>query len=92
MIAIVGSTTSFLVGIAWGGTKYPWSSPKTLIPVTVGAAGIVATVLFEIYVATVPFLRVSLFRNRSAVIGYTGTVLQGMMVGIRLHSKRIRLS
>jgi hypothetical protein len=80
MIAVVASTTSFLVGIAWGGTKYPWTDPRTLVPIVAGIVGSVATILYEIYVANRPFLRVSLFRSRSAVIGYAGTVLQGMMV------------
>ena len=45
-----------------------------------GFVGVVTTILYEVYLAHNPFLRKSLFQNRSTIISYAGTLQQGMMV------------
>ena len=77
----IASTCSFLIGVTWGGSKYPWSSWRTLVPIIVGLAGVAATISWERYVASRPFLRLELFNSISAVVAYTGAVLQGLLVG-----------
>lgn len=69
-LLFVGSTTSFLLGLSWGGIQHPWGSVKTLAPILFGVAGIVAFVLFEAYLATEPLIPLSLFSNRTANISY----------------------
>ena len=76
----VSSTCSFLIGITWGGTQYPWSSWRTLTPLIVGFAGIIGTILWECYGAPTPFLRLELFNSYSAVSAYIGAALQGLLV------------
>ena len=76
----ISGTCSFLIGITWGGVQYPWSSWRTLLPIILGLAGIAATLIWERYGASRPFLRLELFNNYSALAAYTGAVLQGLMV------------
>jgi len=74
------SITTLLVGLSWGGNGYAWSSAATLCPIVLGIAGLVASVMWERYGARQPFLRLSIFNNRSAVIVYFITILQSLTV------------
>lgn len=76
----IASTTSFLIGLTWGGSQYPWSSWRTLVPIIVGAAGFLAMVVWERYWASKPFLRLELFNSYSAIVAYSCAVLQGLLV------------
>lgn len=76
----IASMTLFLVAICWGGSQYAWSDAHTIVPLILGCAGLVATALYESFVATEPFIRRSLFRNRTATIVYIGGGLQGLVV------------
>src|SRR5437868_5315072 len=44
----VASTTSFLIPVTWGGIMYPWSHWRTLVPLTLGAVGMIGFVFYEI--------------------------------------------
>nr|OQO07289.1 hypothetical protein B0A51_17972 [Rachicladosporium sp. CCFEE 5018] len=77
---LIVSATSFLVGISWGGNQFAWRSAAVLVPLLVGAAGIFGTVLYERKYAKIPFLRWSLFQERSAVAACVCTVLQGFLL------------
>ncbi|KAI4732836.1 WD40 repeat-like protein [Aureobasidium sp. EXF-12298] len=80
IILSIASTTLFLVGISWGGTEYPWSSATTLCPLLIGLAGVVLTVIYETKYAAIPFLRMSVFNNWSAIAAYACTVLMAFSV------------
>ncbi len=77
----ISSTCILLIGLTWGGSEYPWSSWRTLVPIIIGLAGIVATVMWERYGAPRPFLHLELFNSFSALAAYTGALLQGLLVG-----------
>ncbi|KAL9616039.1 MAG: hypothetical protein Q9160_009040 [Pyrenula sp. 1 TL-2023] len=76
----VASTCSFLIGVTWGGSQYPWTSWQTLVPIFIGLAGVVATVGWERFGAVRPFLRLELFNTYSALAAYIGGALQGLLV------------
>ena len=76
----IGSTTSFLIGVTWGGIQFIWSSWRTLLPIIAGTVGLAATVVWEKLGTKHPFIRLSLFNSYSAVAAYFGTVLQGLAV------------
>jgi MFS family permease len=76
----VGSMTSFLIPLTWGGVMYSWSSWRTLVPLLVGVAGLVAFCFFEAYLAPEPLLRLSVFSNRTANLAYLTTTLHGMIL------------
>ena len=78
----IGGSASFLVGLAWGGIQYPWNDFQVLLPLLLGVAGIVFAVTWELKGAIEPFLRLSLFRNRTAVSAYLCGTIQGIIVSI----------
>lgn len=76
----VASMTSFLIAISWGGVQEPWGSWRTIVPLLLGAFGLVLTGLWESYRAKEPFLRRSLFHCPSAFAAYLGAFIQGLLV------------
>ncbi|KAI0803757.1 major facilitator superfamily transporter [Xylaria sp. FL0064] len=80
ILIFTGSITSFLIAVSWGGTQYPWNSAATLAPLIIGVIGIIATGFYEAYVAKFPFLRKSLFHDRSSVVGYIAGGMQGIIL------------
>ena len=76
----VASTTSFLIPITWGGVIYSWSAWRTLVPLILGAFGLIGFVFYEAYVAAEPLVRLSVFTNRTGVLGYTTTFIHGMIL------------
>ncbi|KAI1185530.1 major facilitator superfamily transporter [Nemania serpens] len=75
-----GSATSFLIAVSWGGSEYEWSSAETLVPLIVGFAGLLATLVYEKLWAKQPFLRHSLYYNSSSVVAYVCGSIQGMVM------------
>ena len=76
----VGSLTSFLMGITWGGVDFPWSSFRTLAPLLIGVLGIGATFTWEIWGAKQPFMRLFIFDSLSTVAIYFCAMMQGLLV------------
>ncbi|KAI1396448.1 major facilitator superfamily transporter [Hypoxylon fuscum] len=76
----MGSATAFLIAISWGGTQYAWDSAATLAPLIIGLVGMIATIIYEVYVAKSPFLRKDLFRDMSSIVTYIAACLQGLML------------
>ena len=79
-ILFTGSMTSFLIAIASGGVEFAWNSFRTLVPLMVGAVGIFIALVWEVWGTKTPFLRLFLFKNRSACLAYTCAALQGFLV------------
>ena len=50
------------------------------MPLVIGLVGMVATILYENYLAKDPFFRQSLFHNISSVVIYVAAAIQGLMV------------
>ncbi|KAI1613464.1 major facilitator superfamily domain-containing protein [Exophiala viscosa] len=59
-VLFIGSSTSFLVALSWGGTQEPWGSFRKLVPLILGAVGLGATMVWEGLCAKEPFLRKSI--------------------------------
>ncbi|KAL8920901.1 MAG: hypothetical protein Q9172_004288 [Xanthocarpia lactea] len=74
------SATSFLIPITWGSVMYPWSSWHTLVPLTLGVAGLLAFCLYEAKFASATLLPLRLFKNRTTTISYFGTFIHGMIL------------
>lgn len=84
-VIFVGSTTSFLIPLTWGGVQYAWTSWRTLVPLIIGAAGLVGFVLYERFVAEEPLIRLSIFGNRTAAISYFIDVIHGLCLWCLLY-------
>lgn len=79
-VLFIGSTTSFLIPITWGGVSYAWDSWRVLVPLIIGIVGLVVFVVFEEYVAKEPLIRLDVFKNRTAAASYFETTLHGMIL------------
>lgn len=79
-VLFVGSVTSFLIPLTWGGVMYPWDSWRTLVPLIVGAVGLVGFMLYESFLAAEPSIPPSIFATRTAVVSYIETVLHGLVL------------
>ncbi|KAI0023350.1 major facilitator superfamily transporter [Xylariomycetidae sp. FL0641] len=79
-LLFTASATSFLVAISWGGNENPWGSAQTLVPLILGLLGLVVTVAYEVYFAKQPFLRRSLWHDRTATVTYMAGGIQGIVM------------
>lgn len=77
--------TSFLIPLTWGGIMYDWSSWRSLVPLIMGALGILGFCLYEKYVAIEPAIRLTIFRNRTANLAYFTTTLHGLILWCLLY-------
>ena len=53
-VLIIVSTTSIVVGLTWGGIRYPWLSAHVLSPLVVGFIGLGGFIIYEIYFCKPP--------------------------------------
>ncbi|KAK1831048.1 major facilitator superfamily domain-containing protein, partial [Podospora conica] len=81
----VAGTTSFLIGISWGGVQYPWKSARVLTPIIIGVFGVVLCVFWEVFFAKEPILRPSLFSSSSAILMYICALFQGLILFCALY-------
>ena len=74
-VSIVGIMVMVLLGLNFGGTAYPWNSPKVICLVVVGVLMVVLFLFNEGRLARYPIMPLGLFRHRSNVacltIGFT---------------------
>lgn len=84
IILFAGSTTTLLIGISWGGTTYPWKSAQTIVPIIIGAIGLIALSFWEVYAClSEPIFPAKLFKN---VRGFTMVLVTEFVCGMLLIS------
>ncbi|OSC98129.1 iron permease [Trametes coccinea BRFM310] len=76
---LVGSTTSFLIAMTWAGLRFAWSSAHVLAPLIIGAIGLVAFFLIELFWLKRPTVPSFLFTSRTTFSGYLGTFFHGIV-------------
>ncbi|KAJ5760831.1 hypothetical protein N7520_007987 [Penicillium odoratum] len=76
----IASLSVFLIGLSWGGVQYSWSSYQTLLPLCLGVVGLVATVLWEFFGTSHPFIRLSILTDRSSLAVYIAAIVQGTIM------------
>jgi hypothetical protein len=76
----IGSFTSFLVGLSFGGVQHPWTSAATLAPLVVGVAGIGAFLGWQVYRKPHSLLPMSIFYNWSAIAAFYNAMINGLVV------------
>ena len=79
-VLFIASSTSMFIPITWGGVSYPWNSWDTLVPLFVGAAGMVTFVFWEINGAKEPMVPLDIFSNWTLRITYFQSVIHGMIL------------
>ncbi|KAJ4307298.1 hypothetical protein N0V88_000681 [Collariella sp. IMI 366227] len=78
--SFISSATLFLIAISWGGIEFRWLSAATLVPLCLGAAGLLWTAAYECVFAKEPFLHLGLFWNASSAATYLCGAIQGLVV------------
>ncbi|KAI9818754.1 MAG: hypothetical protein M1827_007574 [Pycnora praestabilis] len=81
----MGSTTSILIPLSWGGVVYPWNHWRTLVPLLLGVAGLLILVYWELHVAVEASLRLSIFRTWTAKVTFLTTFLHGFIIFLQLY-------
>ncbi|KAN0084757.1 Major facilitator superfamily domain containing protein [Elaphomyces granulatus] len=84
-VLFVGSTASFLIPLSWGGVMYDWDSWRTLVPLLIGAAGLVAFVIYEYRFASQPIIPPTIFQNRTSTVSMIGSFFQGLILWCTLY-------
>ncbi|KAJ5765774.1 hypothetical protein N7520_005333 [Penicillium odoratum] len=84
-VLFVGSLSSFLIPITWGGISYAWNSWHTLVPLIIGAAGLFVFAFYEYRFASDPIIPPKIFINRTATVSFIGSVLQGLILWCTLY-------
>ncbi|KAJ6084921.1 hypothetical protein N7499_004550 [Penicillium canescens] len=84
-VLFVGSISSFLIPLTWGGVSYSWSSWRTLVPLCVGGAGLLIFAFYEYRFASDPIIPPVIFKNRTATASFIGSVLQGFILWCALY-------
>ncbi|MDI1492370.1 MAG: hypothetical protein OHK93_003584 [Ramalina farinacea] len=99
-VLLTGATTAFLMPVSWGGVMFPWSSPRTLVPLILGIGGLVTFVFYESLIfrrtmpphsssstdsKTTPLIPLPIFSSRTAVVSYLGTLIHGLILWCLLY-------
>ncbi|KAL8848058.1 MAG: hypothetical protein Q9221_006918 [Calogaya cf. arnoldii] len=79
-VIFLPSTTSFLVGITWGGVQYAWDSWRTITPIVVGLSGLVLFIYWEARFAKFPVLPLDIFKNADTNIAYFIDLIHGIIM------------
>ncbi|GJE91677.1 MFS general substrate transporter [Phanerochaete sordida] len=72
---ITSSSSACVIGLTWGGVKYPWSSIHVLAPLVIGIAGIAFFFVYEALWAKNPLIPFTLVSNRTSLSGYIQTFI-----------------
>ncbi|TVY82438.1 Efflux pump FUS6 [Lachnellula suecica] len=84
-ILLTASATSFVMAISWGNIMFPWSSWRTIVPLVLGIIGLFGFVLYEAKVPADPIIRLSIFKQRTALVSYLGTFIHGILLWCLLY-------
>ncbi|OJT15449.1 hypothetical protein TRAPUB_7994 [Trametes pubescens] len=82
---ITGSTVSVLLAITWGGLRFPWTSFHVLVPLIIGAIGLVTFFVTQYYWLKGPTVPRYFFTNRTTLSGFLGTFFHGMVSIVSLY-------
>ena len=80
IVLFVGGFTTFLLGLSWGGSAYPWKSAHVISTMVVGGLVTIAFILWETFAKQLkePLLPMHLFKNFAWV---SACVLLGLGAG-----------
>ncbi|KAG9009514.1 hypothetical protein FRB94_014201 [Tulasnella sp. JGI-2019a] len=77
---VVAATSATIIGLTWGGVRYPWSSFRVVVPLVLGLVGLVAFLAYEAKYPLEPVVPWKLVKNRTTLSGYLITFFHGIVV------------
>nr|GAT58523.1 predicted protein [Mycena chlorophos] len=75
---IVSGATLAILGLTWGGSRYPWSSAKVLAPLVIGFVLVAAFFVFEATVPADPTIPRDVVSNRTSLVAILETAAHGV--------------
>ncbi|KAF8894855.1 major facilitator superfamily domain-containing protein [Infundibulicybe gibba] len=76
---IIASTTSISIALNWAGVQHAWNSAPVLVPLCLGAAGLIAFFVVEFTYAKSPTVPPFIVTNRTTLSGYIATFIHGIV-------------
>ncbi|KAH8078743.1 iron permease [Cristinia sonorae] len=77
-VIVIAGTTLAIMGLTWGGTRYPWVSVYVLVPLFLGLGLLAAFVVYEAHVPKVPTIPFRILNNTTTYSGYICTFIHGI--------------
>ncbi|KAG9023055.1 hypothetical protein FRB95_013743 [Tulasnella sp. JGI-2019a] len=77
---VVAATSATIIGLTWGGVRYPWSSFRVLVPLVLGLVGLVVFIVYEAHFPVEPVVPWKLLKNRTTLSGYFITFFHSIVV------------
>ncbi|KAK4869981.1 hypothetical protein LT330_005705 [Penicillium expansum] len=75
-ILIMGATAAILCALTYGGSRFPWSSWRIMVPLVLGLVGLVIFMVFEqSKFCAEPVVPPRLFKNRTSLVVFINTYL-----------------
>ena len=89
-LSILGLTVMLLLGLNFGGTTFPWNSPKVICLIIFGCLMSIIFILSEKLLARYPLMPLDLVKSLSNVMSLSVNFVHGF-VGLRsgIHHKRL---
>ncbi|KAH9954618.1 major facilitator superfamily domain-containing protein [Lactifluus volemus] len=69
-VLIIASMAAFVIGLTWGGVRYPWSSVHILMPLIFGFVGLSLFFIYEFYFCKPPVVPILLRLDWTGTSGY----------------------
>ncbi|KAK9311887.1 major facilitator superfamily domain-containing protein [Lipomyces starkeyi] len=79
-VLFVGSVTSILLSVSFGGVMFPWKSFRVVVPLVVGGCGTIVFCIYEWFVPAEPMIPMRIFTDRTAIVNYVGTLMHGIIL------------
>ncbi|KAJ3481251.1 hypothetical protein NLI96_g7790 [Meripilus lineatus] len=77
-LIIIAGTTLSILGLTWGGVRYPWSSAHVLAPLVIGLSLVAAFIVYEATIPQSPTIPFKVLTNRTTIGGYISTMTHGI--------------
>ncbi|KZO94656.1 MFS multidrug transporter [Calocera viscosa TUFC12733] len=79
-VIVIGAAASAILALVQGGIDHPWSSYQIVVPLVIGLVGIAVFLIYELFfVKGEPMVPLDLLANRTALSGYAGAFVHGLV-------------
>ncbi|KAF7310094.1 Iron permease [Mycena indigotica] len=81
-LIVIAGTTLAIVGLTFGGIRFPWASAQVLAPLVIGFVLLIVFGFYEVYLVTDPVRPTTpadIMSNRTSLGGLLGTAIHGLV-------------
>ncbi|KAI0799685.1 iron permease [Irpex lacteus] len=82
---VVGGSASFILALSWGGIRFSWSEPQTLVPLIIGIVALLSFMFYEKFFAKEPLVPWTVFTSTTSIMGYIGTAIHGLIMYVGIY-------